>query len=86
MDVGGLLGWLLVGLIAGWAAGEFTRGRGFGLVGNIVVGVLGAFLGGLMAGVIGIGSQNIIGSILLAFIGAVILLFIINLVTGRRTI
>jgi uncharacterized membrane protein YeaQ/YmgE (transglycosylase-associated protein family) len=80
-----ILTFLLVGLIAGWLAGEFTRGTGFGLVGNIIVGVLGAFLGGWLASLLGITAYGILGALIVSFIGAVILLFLVNLVAGNRT-
>lgn len=73
---------LIVGAIAGWLAGLIVKGRGFGLVGNIVVGILGAVLAGWLlplAG-LGLGLGGILGSIVYALIGAVILLFVIGLV------
>ena len=45
---GGLLAWLVVGLVAGWLAGQVTKGGGFGLIGNLVIGLIGAFIGGLV--------------------------------------
>lgn len=83
----GLLAWLIVGLIAGWLAGEFVTGEGFGLIGNIVVGVVGALIGGFLAGTL-LGVDNPIGgfnitTLIVAFIGAVILVLIVGAVTGR---
>ncbi|MDB5442169.1 MAG: transglycosylase associated family protein, partial [Phenylobacterium sp.] len=49
-----LLAWLIIGAIAGWLAGTFVKGGGFGLLGDIVVGIIGAFIGGWLAGVLGI--------------------------------
>ena len=70
------LWFLLVGLIAGWLAGLVVKGRGFGIIGDIVVGVIGAFIGGfLFGGMIGNGT---IGAILSAFFGALILLVVIK--------
>lgn len=74
----GLLISLLVGLIAGALAGTFIRGRGFGLVGDTIVGLLGGFLGGLLFGAAGLESSNILGSILVSFIGACVLLAIVK--------
>lgn len=72
---------LLVGGIAGWLAGIVMKGRGLGLVGNIVVGILGAFIGAWVLAMFGIViGGGIIGSILNAFIGAVILLALISLI------
>jgi uncharacterized membrane protein YeaQ/YmgE (transglycosylase-associated protein family) len=75
--------WLIVGLIAGWLAGQFMRGGGYGLIGDIVVGIIGAFLGGLLFGVLMPGSSvGFVGSIAVAFIGAVVLLIILRTVSG----
>ncbi len=71
---------LLIGLVAGWLAGQVMKGSGFGLIGNLIVGVIGAILGGwLLGGLINIGGA-LISSLITAFLGAVILLFIIGLV------
>jgi len=48
LDPGGLIAWLIVGLVAGWLAGQFMKGSGYGLIGDIVMGVIGAFVGGLL--------------------------------------
>ena len=73
--------WLLVGAVAGWLAGLVVRGGGFGLVGNIIVGIIGAFLGGWLFGVAGftIGA-GIINTIFTAFVGAVVLLLIVRVI------
>ncbi|MBB5404293.1 GlsB/YeaQ/YmgE family stress response membrane protein [Paraburkholderia sp. BR13439] len=77
----GIIAWLIIGAIAGWLAGVLVKGGGFGLIVDIIVGIIGAFIGGWLAGVlhISIGS-GWIASIITAVIGAVILLFIIRLV------
>jgi len=71
---------LLIGLVAGWLAGVITKGRGFGLVGDLVVGVVGAFVGGFVFRFLGIGAGGVLGEILVATAGAVLLLFLIRLV------
>lgn len=77
MDVITLLVWLLVGAVAGWLAGQIVKGGSFGLVGDIVIGILGAVIGGfLFGGIIVVGG--IIGQILSATIGAIILLIAIR--------
>jgi uncharacterized membrane protein YeaQ/YmgE (transglycosylase-associated protein family) len=82
LNPGGLLAWLIVGLVAGFLASRVMRGGGYGLIGDIVVGIIGAFLGGWLAGLLGIGgSYGLIGSIVIAFIGACILLAILHAVT-----
>ena len=85
LSPGGIIAWLVVGLIAGWAAGKVSRGHGFGLIGDLVVGLIGALVGGLIAGLFIQGSIGFIGSIIVAFLGAVVLLALLRLVSGRRT-
>ena len=85
LSPGGIIAWLLVGLIAGWAAGKVSRGHGFGIIGDLVVGLIGALIGGLIAGAFIQGSVGFIGSIIVAFLGAVVLLALIRLLSGRRT-
>ncbi len=80
----GIIIWLIIGIIAGWAAGHITRGRGFGILGNIVVGIIGAVIGGFVFNLVGLASTNIIGSLITAIIGAVIFLYIASWVTKRR--
>lgn len=74
---------LLIGGIAGWLAGVVVRGFGFGILGNIVVGIVGAFLGSWLFPRLGVNLNfggGMIGSILFAFVGAVILLLLIRLI------
>ncbi len=79
MTLESLIWFLLIGLIAGWLAGKVMRGGGFGIVGDMIVGVIGALIGGWLFGVLGIGvGLGIIGAIITAFIGAVILLAILR--------
>jgi uncharacterized membrane protein YeaQ/YmgE (transglycosylase-associated protein family) len=80
---GGIIAWIVVGLIAGWAASLVSRGHGFGLLGDIIVGLIGALIGGFLAGFFIQGSVGLIGSIIIAFLGAVILLAILRAFTGR---
>jgi uncharacterized membrane protein YeaQ/YmgE (transglycosylase-associated protein family) len=77
----GLIAWLIIGGIAGWLAGILVKGGGFGVIVDIIVGIVGAFIGGWLASAlhISIGS-GWIGSIILAVIGAVILLTVIRLI------
>ncbi len=81
MDFGSLLVFLIVGAIAGWLAGQIVKGYGFGLLGNIVVGIAGAFVAGQIFPRLGISfGSGTIDSIIWATCGAVILLFLIRLV------
>jgi len=76
----GIIAWLIIGAIAGWLAGVLVKGGGFGLIVDIIVGIVGAFIGGWLAGLLGIHiGGGMISSIITAIIGAVILLFIIRL-------
>ena len=81
-----IVAYLLVGLIAGFLAGKIVEGHGFGTVGDIIVGVVGAFIGGLLSPQIIGDSYGFWGSVVLATVGAVILLFIARLFgAGART-
>lgn len=81
----GILGWIIIGGIAGALAGRVVEGGGFGIVGDIVVGIVGALLGGVLAHLLGIDSSvGLIGSFLLALIGAIVLLAILRLISGGR--
>ncbi len=71
-----ILWFLLVGLIAGWLAGVIVRGGGFGIVGNIVVGIVGALIGGFIFSLFNITAYGTLGNIAMAVVGAVILLFL----------
>jgi uncharacterized membrane protein YeaQ/YmgE (transglycosylase-associated protein family) len=78
-----VLWWLVIGLIAGFLASRVMRGGGYGLVGDIVVGVIGAFIGGWLAGLLGLGANGLIGSVIIAFIGACILIALLHAVPSR---
>jgi uncharacterized membrane protein YeaQ/YmgE (transglycosylase-associated protein family) len=80
MDITGLLMFLAIGAVAGWLAGTFMKGGGFGLLGNIVVGIIGAVIGGFVFGVLGISAGGLIGSIITATAGAVILIYVVGLI------
>jgi uncharacterized membrane protein YeaQ/YmgE (transglycosylase-associated protein family) len=86
----GILTWILVGVVAGWLAGRVTKGSGFGLVGDMILGVVGALVGGWLAAVLfnapnAINGFNI-STIFVAFLGAVVVLFITGMVRNRQTI
>ena len=73
----GFVAWIIVGLIAGWLAGQVMKGGGYGTIADIVLGLLGGVLGGWVFGLLGIGSgSSMLGSIIVAFVGAVILVSI----------
>jgi uncharacterized membrane protein YeaQ/YmgE (transglycosylase-associated protein family) len=72
------IGFLIIGAIAGWLAGVIKKGKGFGLGGNLLVGILGAILGGFLFNLIGLASTGMIGSLVVSTIGAVLLLSVIG--------
>jgi uncharacterized membrane protein YeaQ/YmgE (transglycosylase-associated protein family) len=78
----GLIGWLIVGLIAGWIAGKVSRGRGFGCIANVILGLIGAVLGGWIFTKLGVFGGGLIYSIAAATVGAVILVAIARLFSG----
>jgi len=87
LEPGGIIAWLVVGLIAGFLASLVMRGGGYGIIGDIIVGIIGAFIGGLLANLLFPSATfGLVGSIVVAFIGAVILIAILRAVgRGRRT-
>lgn len=71
----------LFGAVAGWLAGQIMKGRGFGLIGNIVIGIIGAFVGGTIFSYLGISAgSGLVGSLISAVAGSIVLLFIIGLI------
>ena len=86
LDFDTVLVWILVGLVAGFLASHLALGHGLGLVGDVLVGIVGAFLGGFLAGAfhwtITIVGHPIISAMVMAFLGAFILLFIVRLLGG----
>ncbi|GAA0688294.1 putative membrane protein YeaQ/YmgE (transglycosylase-associated protein family) [Dyella sp. SG562] len=76
----GILAWLVIGAVAGWLAGVVMKGGGFGLLVDIVVGIVGAFIGGWLSGLLGISlGGGLIASIVTATLGAIVLLFVVRL-------
>ncbi len=76
-----LLWFIIIGLVAGWVAGKIMKGKGFGLVGDIIVGVIGALIGGFLFRALGVSAEGgLIWSLFVAVIGAVVLLYLLRLV------
>ncbi|HLQ17088.1 MAG TPA: GlsB/YeaQ/YmgE family stress response membrane protein [Candidatus Eisenbacteria bacterium] len=86
LDPGSWISWIIVGLIAGAIAARVVAGRGFGCIADIVVGVAGALIGGFLLGAIFhvTGTVGFWGSIIVAFIGAAVLLSVLKLISGGR--
>jgi len=72
----GIITFLIIGAIAGWLAGKIMNGGGFGILINIVIGIVGAVVGGFVFGLLGIKTGGFVGSIITATLGAVILLYL----------
>jgi uncharacterized membrane protein YeaQ/YmgE (transglycosylase-associated protein family) len=82
-----IIAWIVLGLIAGWLAGMIMKGSGYGIIGDIVLGIIGAIIGGWITGVV-LGADLVNGfnvvSVIVAVIGAIVLIAISRLFTGRR--
>ncbi len=84
----GIIAWILIGLIAGFITGKIMKGSGFGAIMDMVIGLLGALIGGFISshlGLGGVGDHGLIISIVIAVFGAVILTFLVRLLTGNRS-
>jgi uncharacterized membrane protein YeaQ/YmgE (transglycosylase-associated protein family) len=87
LEPGGLLAWLLVGLVAGFLAGQVMKGSGYGIVGDIIMGIIGAFVGGFLFSILLPGSSaGLIGSIVVAFLGAVVFIALVRALPGRSPV
>lgn len=82
MDFMGIIGWIIIGVIAGWIAEQVT-GRRHGLLTNLIVGIVGALLGGFIASALGIGFGGFLGNLVIATLGAILLLVIFGLIRRR---
>jgi uncharacterized membrane protein YeaQ/YmgE (transglycosylase-associated protein family) len=83
LNPGGLIAWIVIGLVAGFLASAVMRGGGYGIVGDVIVGVVGAFIGGLLVNLLTPDANyGFWGSIVVAFIGAVILIAILRAISG----
>lgn len=78
-----LLWTILIGIVAGFLAGHVVRGRGFGVLMDLVVGIIGSILGGWLFGLIGLVAYGLIGRLFTAFIGACILLWVVRAIKRR---
>jgi uncharacterized membrane protein YeaQ/YmgE (transglycosylase-associated protein family) len=84
----GIIAWIIIGLLAGWLTGKLMKGSGFGFFMDMIVGLVGALIGGFLAshlGIGGVGDHGLIVSILIATVGAVILTWIVRLISGNRS-
>ena len=84
----GIIAWIIIGVVAGWLTGKIMKGSGFGFIMDMIIGLIGALIGGFISyhlGGGGVGEHGLIMSILIATLGAVILTFLIRLVTGNKS-
>ncbi|WP_294072039.1 GlsB/YeaQ/YmgE family stress response membrane protein [Proteiniphilum sp. UBA1028] len=75
----GLIWWIIIGAVAGWLAGKLMRGGGFGFLVNLLVGIAGGVIGGWVFDKLGISTGGVIGNLVTALVGAILLLWIISL-------
>ena len=80
MTLRSFLVFLILGALAGWISGLIAKGRGFGLVGNMIVGIVGAFLGGFCFGLLGISAHNFLGQLIFAVLGALLFLWLLRFI------
>jgi uncharacterized membrane protein YeaQ/YmgE (transglycosylase-associated protein family) len=71
---------ILIGILAGWLAGQIVKGRGMGVVVDLIVGILGSLLGGFVFGLLGLGAYGLIGRLVMATVGAVLLLLLVRVI------
>jgi len=88
MDGHGIIAWIIIGIVAGWLTGKLMKGSGYGVFMDMVIGLIGALIGGFISshlGLGGVGDHGMIISICIAVLGAVILTWLLRLVTGNRS-
>ena len=85
LDPGGVVAWVIVGLVAGFLAGRVMTGGGYGLAGDIVVGLVGALIGGFLFGQFVTGTYAFVGSVVVAFLGACLLIWVARQLTPGRS-
>lgn len=78
--ISSLIWWIVVGLIAGWAAGKIMKGGGYGAVMDIVLGIVGAVVGGWLLGILGIHAGGLVGTIIVAIFGAIVLIWLSRMI------
>jgi uncharacterized membrane protein YeaQ/YmgE (transglycosylase-associated protein family) len=84
----GLIAWIVIGVLAGWITGKVMKGSGYGFFMDMIVGLVGALIGGFLSNHLGMGSvgqHGIIVSVLIAVVGAVLLTWLVRLISGNRS-
>ena len=81
-----ILWFLLIGLVAGWLAGMLLKGSGFGVVGNLIIGVLGAVAGGFLFRLVGLMPDSLLGELIAATVGALVVLFLVGVLVKKKAV
>ena len=80
MTLQSFITFLVLGALAGWISGLIAKGQGFGLLGNMIVGIVGAFLGGFFFGLLGISAHNFLGQLIFAILGSLLFLWLLRFI------
>ena len=80
MDLKNFLIFIAIGALAGWISGLITKGQGFGVLGNIIVGIVGAFLGAFIFNLLGISAHNLLGQLIFAVLGSLLFLWLLRFI------
>lgn len=78
------LWWIIIGIAAGWIAGQVMKGSGYGLLGDLIIGAIGGWIGGYVFGLLNIKSSGIWGALITAVIGAILLIAVVRAIRGGR--
>lgn len=78
------LWWIIIGIVAGWIAGQVMKGSGYGLLGDLVIGAIGGLIGGYVFGLLNIHSSGIWGALITAVVGAILLIAVVRAIRGGR--
>lgn len=82
--IGSLISFVVIGLLAGWIVGKILKGQGFGLAGNLLIGMVGSVVGGVLFWVLGLGPpRNVVGALVTAVVGALVFLFVASQLRKR---
>ena len=80
----GIVWSILLGMLAGWLAGQFWKGGGFGLLGNLIVGVVGSVLGSFTASLLSVQATGTLGNLIISVLGALLFLWLVNYFSGKK--
>jgi uncharacterized membrane protein YeaQ/YmgE (transglycosylase-associated protein family) len=78
------LWWIIIGIVAGWIAGQVMKGSGYGLLGDLIIGAIGGWIGGYVFGLLKIPTSGIWGALITAVIGAILLIAVVRAIRGGR--